>query len=85
MATVVLETTAVKQSVAEPLSFWVVLNKAVNLKDKEATKKVYVDLKSIHAITINDRINYYSVICPYAALLLRCIRKLASILKIRKQ
>lgn len=62
-----------------------VLNKAVNLKDKEATKKVYVDLKSIHAITINDRINYYSVICPYAALPLRCIRKLASILKIRKQ
>lgn len=62
-----------------------VLNKAVGLKDKKTTKKVYADLKSIRAVTINDRINYCSVICPYAVLPLRCIRKLTSILKIRTQ
>lgn len=62
-----------------------VLNKAVSLKDKEATKKAYADLKSVHAITINDRINYSSIVCQYAVLPLRCMRKLMSLLKVRTQ
>lgn len=70
---------------ADVAYYRLVLNKAVYLKDKEAIKKVYVDLKSTGAITINDRINCYSVLCPCAVLPLRCMRKLASILKIRAQ
>lgn len=67
---------------ADVAYYRLVLNKAVDLKDKEATKKVYADLKSMHEITIDDRINYWSVTYPCAALPLRCIRKLMSILKI---
>lgn len=59
-----------------------VLSRAVSLKDKEITKRAYTDLKRSHAITINDRINYYSVIFPCAVLPLRCIRKFMSVLKI---
>lgn len=59
-----------------------ILNKAVCLNDKDATKKAYSDLKNVRAITINDRINYCSVFLPCAVLPLRCIRKLKSILKI---
>lgn len=66
---------------ADVAYYRLVLNKAVDLKDKEATKKVYADLKSMHEITINDRINYWSVAYPCAVLPLRCIRKLMSILK----
>ena len=67
---------------ADVAYYRLVLNKAVDLKDKEATKKVYADLKSMHEITIDDRINCWSVTYPCAALPLRCIRKLMSILKI---
>lgn len=67
---------------ADVAYYRLVLNKAVSLKDKEITKKVYTDLKRSRAITINDRINYYSVIFPCAVLPLRCIRKLKSVLRI---
>lgn len=59
-----------------------ILNKAVSLKNKEVTQKVYTDLKRNRAITINDRINYYSIFAPCAVLPLRCIRKLMAVLKI---
>ena len=67
---------------ADVAYYRLVLNKAVDLKDKEATKKAYADLKSMHEITTNDRINYWSVAYLCAVLPLRCIRKLMSILKI---
>lgn len=70
---------------ADVAYYRLVLNKAIALKDEEAAKMAYADLRSIHAITLNDRINYCSVICPCAVLPLRCIRKLESILKIRTQ
>lgn len=58
-----------------------VLSKAVDLKDKEVTKKAYTDLKNACALTISDRINYCSVFSPYTVFPLRCIRKFTTILK----
>ena len=60
-----------------------IFNKAVSLKDKEITKKMYTNLKNTKATTLNDKIGYYSVFFPCVVFPLRCIRKLRSILKIQ--
>lgn len=64
--------------------FRLIFNKAVSLKDKEITKKMYANLKNAKATTLNDKIGYYSVFCPCVVFPLRCIRKLRSILKIQR-